>query len=211
MWALWAAKETAYKVARKIDPFAASTPRLYPVILSPDKQDPASTGMMCGTVMTPCGPVAVRVSGAADHLHCIGATPLSGILDHVLWDVERLTPITDGGDDAQDIGLYGHSGKHSDEESRISREVTRERMKGVKLMQQALSQTLDPSTAVRRHARLRLAALLHVSAADITIRRFQDNHGWGPPRPYFRGKPAPFDLSFSHDGAFVAYALIPAL
>ncbi|PKN60965.1 MAG: hypothetical protein CVU53_00290, partial [Deltaproteobacteria bacterium HGW-Deltaproteobacteria-11] len=55
----------------------------------------------------------------------------------------------------------------------------------------------------------RLAELLHASAADIAIRRFQDNHGLGPPRPYFRGKPAPFDLSLSHDGAFVAYAMIP--
>jgi hypothetical protein len=69
----------------------------------------------------------------------------------------------------------------------------------------------DPSTAVRRHAGRCLAALLHASAADIDIRRLYDICGWGPPRPYLKGRPAPFDLSFSHDGVFVAYAMIPLL
>ncbi|MDO9558649.1 MAG: 4'-phosphopantetheinyl transferase superfamily protein [Syntrophales bacterium] len=204
MWTLWAAKETAYKVVRKIDPLAASTPRLYPVVLSPGDHGPTRSGM----VYTPQVQVVIRVSVAGEYLHCIGATT-PDILDHVLWDIERLPPSEDGGDHAPDIGLYCHPEKHCGEESQLSREVTRERRKGIKMTRPALSQTLDPSMAVRRHARLRLAALLHASAADITIRRFQDNHGWGPPRPYFKGKPAPFDLSFSHDGAFVAYAMIP--
>ncbi|MFH1079892.1 MAG: 4'-phosphopantetheinyl transferase superfamily protein [Pseudomonadota bacterium] len=162
MWMLWSVKETAYKVVRKIDPLAASTPRLYPVLLSPGDHGPIRSGM----VHTPKGPVVIRVSVAGEYLHCIGAAPLPDILDHVLWSVDRLTPAGGGGD-------------HS------------------------------PSTAVRRHARLRLAALLHASAADIAIRRCQDIHGWGPPQPYLNEKPAPFDLSFSHDGAFVAYAMIP--
>ncbi|PKN59834.1 MAG: hypothetical protein CVU53_06220, partial [Deltaproteobacteria bacterium HGW-Deltaproteobacteria-11] len=154
MWALWAAKETAYKVVRKMNPLAASTPRLYPVLLSAGDHGSIRSGMVC----TPHGPVCIRVSVAGEYLHCIGASP-PDILEHVLWDIKRLPPAEEGGDH-------------------------------------------DPSMAVRRLARRRLAELLHASAADITIRRFQDSHGWGPPRPYFRGKPAPFDLSFSHDGAF---------
>lgn len=163
MWMLWAAKETAYKVIRKIDPLVVSTPRLYPVLLSPGDHGPTRSCM----VYTPQCPVVIRVSVAGEYLHCIGAAPLPDILDHVLWSVDRFTPARDGGDH-------------------------------------------DPSTAVRRLAGRRLAELLHISAADIAIRRCQDGHGWGPPRPYFNGKPAPFDLSFSHDGAFVAYAMIPA-
>jgi hypothetical protein len=163
LWALWAAKETAYKVVRKIDPSVASTPRLYPVVMSPDEHDPARSGM----VYTPQGPVVIRVAIAPDHLHCIGATPLPGILDHVLWDVERLCQAEDGGDP-------------------------------------------DPSLAVRRLAGRRLAALLDVSEADIAIRRCQDIDQWAPPAPYLGEKSVPFDLSLSHDGAFVAYAMIPA-
>lgn len=161
MWTLWAAKETAYKIARKINPLSVSTPRLYPVVLSPGDHGPIRSGM----VFTPQGPVVIRVSVAGEYLHCIGTTT-PDILDHVLWDIKRLPPAEEGGDH-------------------------------------------DPSMAVRRLAGRRLAELLHVSAADIAIRRCQDIHGWGPPLPYLNGKPAPFDLSFSHDGAFVAYAMIP--
>jgi hypothetical protein len=161
MWALWAAKETAYKVVRKMNPLVASTPRLYPVVMSPGDQGPTRPSMVC----TPHGPVVIRLSVDADYVHCIGSATLN-MLDHILWSVERLSPAEEGGDHAL-------------------------------------------STAVRRLAGRRLAALLHVSAADIAIRRCQDNHGLGPPRPYLKGKPAPFDLSFSHDGTFVAYAMIP--
>jgi len=161
MWALWAAKETAYKVIRKIDPLAASTPRLYPVVLSPGDHGPTRSGM----VYTQQGPVVIRVLITGEYLHCVGATTPPDILEHVLWDIKRLPQAEDGG---------GH----------------------------------DPSMEVRRHVGRRLAALLNASAADIEIRRFQDNHGWGPPRLYLNGKPALFDLSFSHDGAFVAYAMI---
>lgn len=161
MWALWSAKETAYKVVRKMNPAAASTPRLYPVLLSPDDQKRTLSGMVC----TPHGPVVIRVSVAAEYVHCIGSTSPRDILDYVLWSVEHLSP--------------------------------------------AAGSDCDPSMAVRMSARLRLATLLHALAADIEIRRFQDNNGWGPPRSYLNGNPAPFDLSLSHDGAFIAYAMIP--
>jgi hypothetical protein len=163
LWALWAAKETAYKIANKVDLLAVFTPRLYPVVLSPGDYGPTRSGM----VHTTQGPVAIRVSITPDYLHCIGATLLPSILDHVLWDIERLSPAKEGGDH-------------------------------------------DPSMAVRRLAGRRLAALLDVPAVDIDIRRVQDIDKWGPPTTYFEGQPARFDLSLSHDGAFVAYAIIAA-
>lgn len=163
LWTLWAAKETAYKIASKADLLAVFTPRLYPVVLSPDDYEPTRSGV----VYSPQGPVAIRVSITPDYLHCIGATQLSGILDHVLWDTERLSPAKEGGDP-------------------------------------------DPSAAVRRIAGRRLAALLDVPAVDIDIRRFQDMDRWTPPTTYVEGQPARFDLSLSHDGDFVAYALVAA-
>ncbi|MBA4395845.1 MAG: hypothetical protein C0394_00425 [Syntrophus sp. (in: bacteria)] len=163
LWTLWAAKETAFKVARKMNPLVASTPRLYPVDLSPGGHGPIRSGMVC----TPHGPVAIRVSVAAEYIHCIGSTMPPDNLDRVLWSGERLPPEEADGDH-------------------------------------------DPSAAVRRYARLRLAELLRVSAVDVAVRRRQDMHGLGPPRFYLNGKPAPFDLSLSHDGAYVAYAMIPA-
>ena len=162
LWALWAAKEAAYKVASKTDLLAVFTPRLFAVNLFPGDHGQIRSGM----VYSPHGPVVIRVTVAPDHLHCIGATPLPGILDHVLWDIERLSTSEEGCDQ-------------------------------------------DPSMAVRRLAGRRLAELLHVTAADIDIRRFHDIDKWGPPTPCLDGQPVPFDLSLSHDGAFVAYAMIP--
>ena len=163
LWALWAAKETAYKIASKRDVLAVFSPRLYPAVLYPGTHGPTRSGM----VYPPQGPVAIRVYIAPDHLHCIGATLLPGILDEVLWEVKRLPPAKAG----------GHH---------------------------------DPSMEVRRLAGRRLAAILDKPAVDIDIRRFNDIDKWGPPTTYIEGQPAPFDLSLSHDGAFVACAMFPA-
>lgn len=162
LWALWAAKETAYKIASKINILSVFTPRNYPVVLSPVNHGPTRSGM----VHTSEGPVTVRLLIERDYLHCIGATALSGVLDHVLWDIERLS-------------AAGRGGEH------------------------------DLSAAVRQFAGKRLAVLLHVSEADIDIRRIQDMDKWGPPLPHLEGQCIPFDLSLSHDGAFVAYAMVP--
>ncbi len=162
LWALWAAKETAYKIASKINILSIFTPRDYHVILSPGNHGPTRSGV----VYSPDGPVIMRVLITLEYVHCIGATPLPGLLDHVLWDIARLRPAAEGS---------GH----------------------------------DPSTAVRRLAGKRLAALLDISETDIDIRRVMDVDKWGPPALYFEGQSIPFDLSLSHDGAFVAYAMIP--
>jgi hypothetical protein len=58
--------------------------------MSPDQQDPAPSGMMRGTVMTPCGEVTAWASVSGEYLHCIGATT-PRVLDHVLRGVERLS------------------------------------------------------------------------------------------------------------------------
>jgi hypothetical protein len=163
LWALWAAKETAYKIASKTDILAVFIPRLYPVVLSSGDDKPTRSGW----VDTPKGPVVVRVAITPEYLHCIGATQYPGILDDVLWEVERLPP----------PAADGH---------------------------------YDPSTSVRRLAGRRLAKILDRPAADIDIRRFNDIDQWGPPAPYIEGQAAAFDLSLSHDGAFIAYAMTPS-
>jgi hypothetical protein len=162
LWALWAAKETAYKIAGKINILSVFTPCHYHVILSPGDQGTTRSGM----VYSPEGPVIIRLFMTPDYVHCIGATPIPGILDHVLWDIARVCPGEEGS---------GH----------------------------------DPSMAVRRLAGRRLAALLNVPEADIDIRRVMDMDKWGPPEPYLEGQSIPLDLSLSHDGAFVAYAMLP--
>jgi hypothetical protein len=164
LWAIWAAKEAAYKIVNKSDLLAVFTPRRYSVFLPYGGQG----SVRSGRVDTPLGPVVVRIDVTRDYLHCIGATLRPGVLDHVIWDIERFSAV----DDARDHDL---------------------------------------SMAVRRLAGRRLSAMLNRPAMDIDIRRFNETDRWGPPAPYLGEQPLPFDLSLSHDGAFVACAMIPVL
>lgn len=206
LWALWAAKETAYKIVSKFIQLADSIPRRYPVVLFTGDHGPARSDSVCGMVFSPHGLIAIRLNIAADYLHCIGAAS-PDVLDHVLWGTDRLPPVEDGDDSAPDGG--SRFSAHSGDESHHFQALINEQPEGHSPSCEARLTAFDPSSAVRRQARLRLAELLHAPATDIDIQRHRDIRGWGPPRPYLRGQPAPFDLSLSHDGAFVAYAMLP--
>lgn len=69
LWTIWACKETAYKVAGKINPQVSSAPRNYPVELSVDRGLLGPHAM----VNTPCGPVTARIAADDDDLiHVVG-------------------------------------------------------------------------------------------------------------------------------------------
>ncbi|HVO65010.1 MAG TPA: 4'-phosphopantetheinyl transferase superfamily protein, partial [Syntrophales bacterium] len=80
IWAMWAGKETAYKIVSKCDPYASSTPRLYEVSLDcvgkPGRADKFSTSesSVSGSVDTPHGKIHIRIFVTRDYVHCVGAT-----------------------------------------------------------------------------------------------------------------------------------------
>lgn len=77
LWALWAAKETAYKTISKSFPGASSAPLKYRVMIGQGN----STGM----VETPHGNVAVRFFFHENHINCIGINGTTRDLDVILW------------------------------------------------------------------------------------------------------------------------------
>lgn len=77
LWALWAAKETAYKTISKSFPGASSAPLKYRVMMEQGN----STGM----VETPYGNVAVKFFFHETHINCIGIDGTIKDLDLVLW------------------------------------------------------------------------------------------------------------------------------
>jgi hypothetical protein len=91
LWALWAGKETAYKVVRKSHAAVSSAPRAYEVNF-------VGNGMMklekdfiiSGAVETPCDPVTIRTFKTRNHIHCIGTDGESKTLDSVVWEVRRV-------------------------------------------------------------------------------------------------------------------------
>lgn len=64
------------------------------------------------------------------------------------------------------------------------------------------------SAVVRRAAAARVAACMELPAADIGIRRCQDqvSRQMSPPAVYIRGVRSEIDISLSHHGRFTAYA-----
>jgi len=97
IWAMWAGKETAYKIVSKCDPYASSTPRLYEVSLDcvgkPGRADKFSTSesSVSGSVDTPHGKIHIRIFVTRDYVHCVGATAPLEKTDAVVWHVDRIS------------------------------------------------------------------------------------------------------------------------
>jgi phosphopantetheinyl transferase (holo-ACP synthase) len=68
LWSFWAAKEAAFKVARKRDARLCFAPRSLEVIATPPVPQHPSAGL----VLTPQGPVRIRWTQAPTSLHAIG-------------------------------------------------------------------------------------------------------------------------------------------
>lgn len=96
LWAIWAAKEGAYKALSKGDDLLPSIPRRYIVIFSGENQhlnDRRANAdeeeiILTGEVHTPAGPVSFRTLWAAGYIHCLVIADAGNdtkIFEHV-WD-----------------------------------------------------------------------------------------------------------------------------
>jgi hypothetical protein len=190
LWALWAAKEAAYKAVSRNDPTVCSIPRRYPVLLDREKVravqcgaagavcpvapgDSYSVGLglmgaagdacrLTGRVLTPGGGgLALRIAVTDGCVHALAAGA-SEAFDHI---VERVDFCEEGGD------------------------------------------TDDPSAFVRARLIREIAGRRHLPAEEIEIRK--DPECPGAPRVFHRGLPLADEISLSHDGRFTAFAWHP--
>ncbi|MFA5180566.1 MAG: 4'-phosphopantetheinyl transferase superfamily protein [Syntrophales bacterium] len=65
----------------------------------------------------------------------------------------------------------------------------------------------DPSATVRRAAIHHLASVLKASPYYIDIRRDKTPRGYGAPRVFIEGSRTDIDISLSHDGQYIAFAV----
>ena len=72
LWALWAAKEAAYKAVSRGDPSVCSIPQKYPVIIEADAGALADSPLI-GNVTTPLGELPVQIFIDAEMVHVIAA------------------------------------------------------------------------------------------------------------------------------------------
>jgi phosphopantetheine--protein transferase-like protein len=180
LWALWAGKETAYKIISK-QHRVSSAPRLYEVrsacpdsrgFLTPEterleKLDASSSyhKEFVGVVDTPQGVCYIRFFLTCDYVHCIGTALSSEALDAIVWKVVQISPDSETAKDIE-------------------------------------------STFVREALKKHLAVFCHIKQDDIEIKRENEIHGLGPPLVYVKGMLSDIDVSLSHDGRFGAYAFL---
>jgi phosphopantetheine--protein transferase-like protein len=72
LWALWAAKEAAFKAVSHSDPAVCSIPRQYRVVLETGNAT-GSAARLAGKVITPREELALRVTLTADWVHALAA------------------------------------------------------------------------------------------------------------------------------------------
>jgi hypothetical protein len=103
LWAIWAAKEAAYKAVSRIDDSLCSIPRKYPVALETELLNSVRCKFMRGVVGTPVGDIPVRICVESDALHAIAA----GTTAELRRIVSRVEPLpardTDAGRFARKI------------------------------------------------------------------------------------------------------------
>ena len=95
LWALWAGKETAYKLVKKYEPSATSVPRLYEVSLDCAEESvrlSSGSDTLTGFVDTPYGRIEIKVFITFDYVHCIGTTSAPDDMDALAWHVDRISP-----------------------------------------------------------------------------------------------------------------------
>jgi phosphopantetheinyl transferase (holo-ACP synthase) len=85
LWSLWACKETAYKVIKKIIPAAAFLPRQWMVIFKKS----TSTHSEGEVIIPGKEKVFVRLDVNSRYVHCVGSDNIS-VLDKSIWSIDVL-------------------------------------------------------------------------------------------------------------------------
>lgn len=96
LWALWAGKESAFKVLAKKDPALPFIPRQYEVHLDDDglrgtsTDEGTCTPHVEGAVLAPEGAIPLRVYRRSTYIHALALSEGEEYFDYVFWRVEVL-------------------------------------------------------------------------------------------------------------------------
>ncbi len=100
LWAIWAAKEAAYKAVSRADPSVCSIPKGYPVFIESRSGQTLSdfregiAASLDGHVKTPRGDLFIQISIADNSVYAIAAQTVAE-LKRIVSRVERMDPAKD--------------------------------------------------------------------------------------------------------------------
>jgi phosphopantetheinyl transferase (holo-ACP synthase) len=182
LWALWASKEAAYKVIKKISLDASFIPRRWSVhgvfeqtgalvnsIDNTEKEkyrscsDQGAFQSASGHVSIPGKEkIYIRLFFFSSCVHCV-ASDCPDTLSTAIWHLTAISPCAD-------------------------------------------NRQSDPSLFVRQALLQHLSALMNLNSADMKIVREKMEGELLPPRVYLHNDQLLVDISLSHDGPFIVYA-----
>lgn len=175
LWALWTAKEAAYKALQKSQGEISSVPRHYKVKFSnhcpPDWTYPAPSGgrFLQGSVEAPSGTIIIETQITPKFAHSLATAELC---QRTIED----NPVTT--------------------------------LWKAKCLPRPNASPAYESSYVRRVLKKHLLRYLpEYELHDIEIMRSEGQRGLGPPFVRVKNNDVGIDISMSHDGAYVAYAL----
>jgi phosphopantetheinyl transferase (holo-ACP synthase) len=119
VWALWAAKETAFKAISKSAPDVTSAPRRYPVKYLMQFDSCRISSTLYGVVVTPCGSVPVKTFITEEYLHCIGIAGSANRLESITYGMDRISM------DKTNTGIIPGSESISEQESLAVRRLAK--------------------------------------------------------------------------------------
>jgi hypothetical protein len=90
LWAIWAAKEAAYKAISRSNPDVCSIPKKYPVIIE-RSTIPEGAAPLQGKVVTPLGELPVLIFMGAEMIHVIAAETAEA-LQRIIFRVDQIDP-----------------------------------------------------------------------------------------------------------------------
>lgn len=107
LWALWAAKEAAFKAVSRGDPAVCSTPRRYEILLEGggggaagivvQTGSPGEPGRITGRALTPRGELVLRIDMTEDYVHALSA-PTAADLGRIRERVDLMDTAAELGD-----------------------------------------------------------------------------------------------------------------
>jgi hypothetical protein len=195
LWSLWACKETAYKIARKISAAAAFLPCRWNARLNP----------IVSAFPAACGGVSERLKKNIYSLRIEDSPQLAAENVNMpakeFWEGEVTT-----GEETFFVRLfctenYVHC-LGSDNPAALGEIVF-----GVDQLPASPTQEITvPSLFVRDRLIRRLADYFHADYRNFEIRREKEKGELHPPVVYSENRKYPVDISLSHDGLLAAYA-----
>lgn len=93
LWALWAAKEAAYKAVSRVNPAICSIPRSYHVVLTTEDTRKQAV-RLAGKVITSHGELAIQIDANEELVHAVAAGSESD-LSRICRQVDRLDGVED--------------------------------------------------------------------------------------------------------------------